>query len=233
MSRASSLFRLQETDLELDAGRARLAEIAQALAGNSAVQAAQARVRQAEDRLHKARAALTDAELAQQTLADKITADEARLYGGRIRNPKELQDLQAEVESLKRRRAAAEEHQLEALLEYEEAEAQLKAAREELSNAEAEAKRTNAALTAEWDRLTAREADLQAERESLLKLISPADRAQYERLRQTKKGRALARLEDGVCAACGIEPTAADRQLARRGAELVLCAGCGRILYAE
>lgn len=233
MSRASSLFRLQETDLELDAGRARLAEIAQALAGNPAVQAAQARARQAEAQLHKAKAALTDAELDQQTLADKIAADEARLYGGRIRNPKELQDLQAEVESLKRRRAAAEERQLLALLEYEEAEAQLKAARDHLSEAEAEARRTSAALTAEWDRLTAREADLQAERESLLTLITPADRAQYDKLRQAKKGRALARLEDGVCAACGMEPTAADRQLARRGAELVLCAGCGRILYAE
>jgi predicted nucleic acid-binding Zn-ribbon protein len=233
MSRASSLFRLQETDLALDAGRARLAEIAQALAGNPAVQAAQARARQAEAQLHKAKAALTDAELDQQTLADKIAADEARLYGGRIRNPKELQDLQAEVESLKRRRAAAEERQLEALLEYEDAEAQLKAARDHLNEAEAEARRTSAALTAEWDRLTAREADLQAERESLLTTIAAADRAQYEKLRHAKKGRALARLEDGVCAACGMEPTAADRQLARRGAELVLCAGCGRILYAE
>lgn len=233
MSRASSLFRLQETDLALDAGRARLAEIAQALAGNPALQVAQARAQQAEAQLHKARATLTDAELDQQALADKIAVDEARLYAGRIRNPKELQDLQAEVESLKRRRAAAEERQLEALLEYEEAEAQLKAARAQLSAAEAEARHASVNLTAERERLTARQADLQAEREALLTTITAADRAQYDKLRQAKKGRALARLEDGVCTACGIEPTAADRQLARRGTELVLCAGCGRILYAE
>jgi len=233
MSRASSLFRLQEADLELDAGRARLAEIAQALASNPAVQAAQARAQQAEVHLHKAKANLTDAELDQQTLADKIAADEARLYSGRIRNPKELQDLQAEVESLRRRRAAAEERQLEALLAYEEAEAQLKAAHDHLRATEAEAKRANAALTAEWDRLIARETNLKAERESLLTIITAADRAWYDKLRQAKKGRALARLEDGVCTACGMEPTAADRQNVRRGAELVLCAGCGRILYAE
>jgi predicted nucleic acid-binding Zn-ribbon protein len=233
MSRASSLYRLQEADLELDAGRARLAEIAQALAGNPIVQAAQARVQQAETHLHKAKATLTDAELDQKTIADKIVVDEARLYGGRIRNPKELQDLQAEVESLKRRRAVAEERQLEALLEFEEAESQLKAARNHLRDAEAEAKRANAALTVEWDRLTAREANLKAERESLLITIAAADRAQYEKLRQAKKGRALARLADDVCTACGIEPTAADRQIIRRGAELMPCTGCGRILYAE
>ncbi len=233
MSRASSLFRLQEADLELDAGRARLAEIAQALAGNPAVQAAQARARQAEAHLHQAKANLTDAELDHQTLADKIAVDEARLYSGRIRSPKELQDLQAEVESLRRRRAAAEERQLEALLAYEEAEAQLKAAHDQLRATEAEAKRANAALTAEWDRLIARETNLKAERESLLTVIPAADRAWYDKLRQAKKGRALARLEDGVCTACGMEPTAADRQNARRGAELVPCTGCGRILYAE
>lgn len=232
MSRASTLFRLQETDLALDACRVRLGEIEKALAANPAVQAAQARLAAAEAALHQARATLKDIELSTQTLTNKIAEAEGRLYGGKIRNPKELQDLQADVEMLKRRRAASEDDQLNALVAFEAAEGEQAAAQTALTQAQETAARANTALNEEWDRLVAREANLKAERESLSVTIPAADRALYDRLRLTKKGRPLARLQDDTCGGCGIEPTAAIRQEARRG-DLARCPGCERILYVE
>lgn len=232
MSRASSLYRLQETDLELDACRARLAEIETALSGSPAVQAARTRAQAAEAQLAKARAVLQDLELENAALDEKIREVEGRLYGGRVRNPKELQDLQADAESLKRRRAASEEQQLNALILFEETETQLAQAQADLRRAEEDAVRSNAALNAERAALTVRLTKLEAEREALGISIPTTDRQLYDRLRQHKHGRALSRLKDGVCTACGIEPSAALRQEAKRG-ELARCSGCDRILYME
>ena len=121
MSRVSNLFRLQEIDLEIDAARVRLAEIDQALRGDPAVQAARARLIAAESELRTARVSAQELEFESASLAAKISDAEQRLYSGRIRNPKELQDLQADIASLKRRRAAVEERQLDALIEAEKA----------------------------------------------------------------------------------------------------------------
>jgi predicted nucleic acid-binding Zn-ribbon protein len=233
MSRVSALYHVQELDLQLDACRARLAEIAKALESSPAVQAARVRLTTANARLRSARTALNEMELENQSLSEKIKDAERRLYGGGIRNPKELRDLQADVESLKRRLAAGEERQLEALIETETAETQAAGAQGDLQLAEAEAAREHGALMAERETLQGRVEAFSGEREALYPSILAADRGVYERLRATKHGRALSRLEDGTCAACGIAPSAAIRQEARRGSELVRCSGCDRILYAD
>ena len=79
----------------------------------------------------------------------------------------------------------------------------------------------------------ARPRRLEAERETLRVTVGDNDRQVYDRLRQAKHGRAVSRFEDGACAACGLEPTPAVRQEARRGTDLVRCPGCDRILYVE
>ena len=227
------MYRLQAIDLELDAGRNRLAEIEKALAGNPAVQAARVAVTEAEAQRHTALAALHDIELENGSLTAKIREAEGRLYSGTIRNPKELSDLQADVESLKRRLSAGEDQQLSAIEASEAAEAALDAANEALRSAEAEAASANAALTRERETLLNRAAKLDGEREAAAISIPAADRQVYDRLRQTKHGRPLSKLEVEVCAACGIEPTTLMMQSIRRGAELVRCTGCDRISYIE
>ncbi|MGQ0603727.1 MAG: zinc ribbon domain-containing protein [Anaerolineales bacterium] len=233
MSRVSALFRLQTIDLELDAARARLVEIERALASNPAVQAARAAVAQAEAQNHITAAALRIIELDNGSLTEKIREVEGRLYGGAIRNPKELSDLQADVDSLKRRLATGEDQQLTAIESAETAEAALAAATAALRAAEAEAARSDAALTAEREALQSRTGKLEGEREAASISIPAADRQLYERLKPAKHGRPLSRMESEVCAACGIEPTTLMMQSIRRGAELVRCTGCDRILYTE
>ncbi len=233
MSRVSNLFRLQEIDLEIDAARVRLAEIDQALRGDPAVQAARARLIAAENELRTARVSAQELEFESASLAAKISDAEQRLYSGRIRNPKELQDLQADIASLKRRRAAVEERQLDALIEAEKADTTAAGSQTELTQAETAAARFHSQLNVEQETLVARTRRLEAERETLRVTVGDNDRQVYDRLRQAKHGRAVSRFEDGACAACGLEPTPAVRQEARRGTDLVRCPGCDRILYVE
>lgn len=235
MSRASALFRLQELDLELDAGRARLSEVDAALANSQPVQAARAALLSAQAQGRSARAALQELELGNQALTAKIGEIEQRLYGGSIRNPKELSELQTDIDSLKRRRATGEEQQLNALIDVEAAEAKTNSAEADLRQAEQNAQLAQADLHAERAGLQTRLAKLEGEREGAGASVPAADRQVYERLRQSRRGRAVARLDksDGVCSDCGIEPSAIVRQDARRGLDLVRCPGCDRILYID
>ena len=233
MSRGSSLHRLQAIDLELDACRVRLAAIAAALGDDPSVQAARTRLLSAESRQRAARVTLQELEHESLGLTEKIREAEQRLYSGTIRNPKELRDLQAEIESLKRRLAASEEQQLNALIDSEVAETQAAGTEAELHQVEDHATREQSALYAERAGLQSRVAKLDGEREATAAPLPAADRDLYERLRQSRRGRAVASLEDGVCGGCGIEPSALSRQEVRRGADLVRCPGCDRILYAD
>lgn len=232
MSRISDLFRLQELDLERERWVSRQAEIDRALADNAAVQTAQAAVAEAHARLNQARGRARALEHDLLTLNAKITDLDKRLYGGRVSNPKELRDLQAEIQSQQRRRAALEEQQFAALIESETAETQLAAAQHHLQTAETAWHAGSASLRAEHTQITARLASLDDERATLTARISQADMATYHRLRVSKNGRALARLDDGVCNACWVEPNANLAQQARRGQEPAFCPNCGRILYA-
>lgn len=232
MSRISDLFRLQELDLERERWVSRQADIDRTLADEAGVQAAQAAVAHAHAQFTRARGQAQTLEHEMQALTGKMHELEQRLYGGRLSNPKELRDLQADVQSHQRRRAALEEQQFTALIESETAETQLAAAQHQLQTAETAWHSGNTSLRTERAQIAERLVGLDDERTSLTNRIRPDDLATYQRLRASKNGRALARLDDGVCNACWVEPSATLAQQARRGQEPALCPNCGRILYA-
>lgn len=233
MSRSATLLQLQGIDLELDAHRARLGAIEAALGDDPAVREAQRAMLEAHGQLHTARVAVQNLEYDGQVLSEKIAEVGDRMYSGAVTNPKELQDLQKDVDSLKRRRGVLEEQQFEALVAAEAAEVRHASLQRQLQEAEAQAAQSNNSLLEELQRLLASVQRLEGGREGLYGLIPAADRNVYERLRQSKKGRAVAALEDGACSLCGVAPSSSRIQSARQGNELILCGNCGRILAAD
>jgi uncharacterized protein len=232
MSRVSSLHRLQEIDLSSDRSRARLAEIEQLLEEAEAVRAARVVHDQAQARLLAGQAAVKDAELAAATQRTKLENAERALYGGGVHNPKELQELQADVESLKRHLSSLEDRLLEAMVALEDVAGEAGRAEDELARAEAEQIGAQASLAGERTRVQARLAALEAEREAALSGVPEGDLALYARLRDSMGGLALATLQEGSCGACGVGISAAERQTVRGGSDLYRCPQCGRILYA-
>src|SRR5574338_1554039 len=128
MSQPFKLYRLQQIDSQLDRIRGRLREIEIAMNENAALQEAKRRTAQAEAELEASRKSLHRAEQESQDQRVKIEQTEATLYGGRVHNPKELQDLQNETAALKRYQGVLEDRQLESMLLVEEAEETLQQA---------------------------------------------------------------------------------------------------------
>ena len=227
------LARLNEIDLAVDAEKARLAEIAEALREPAALIAARRGLAQAETDLAHCRAVQTELEAAQSDAAGKLARAETRLYGGSVRNPKELEDLQRDVAQLRRQLSQVEDHLLEALICAETA-----------TQAQGEQTAAVARLTAEWERkqaaLRVEQAQLKAKlsaetaRQTAARQAVPATLlATYDNLRPRRGGRAVAQLDGDECSACLVAASPFSLEAARFGDELVYCSNCGRLLWGE
>ncbi len=232
MSRALSLYRLQAIDLDTDRARTRLKEIEAALGDSEALPRARSQLAEAEARLQASSRAAKSAEHAVASHQAKLEQAETALYGGRIRNPKELQDLQNEVEALRRYKPTLEERLLDALVELEEAELLRESLAEEVSRLEALLSAKRSLLIEERERVLADIERLGAEREAALASIADGDQHLYDRLRASRGSMAVALLQDDSCSACGMAQSHSERQAIRMGGDLVCCKHCGRILYA-
>ncbi len=232
MSRVSSLHRLQQFDLKIDRATARLEEIRAILEGSEALARSRQKLAEAENHLRAARSAHKDAELAVEGQRTKIEQTEQKLYGGTVKNPKELQDLQQEAEALMRYLSTLEDRLLEAMVKLEEAEEEERAARDELERTEQELAREHNALKAEQQELEAEVARLSEERAVAAASTQSDDLQTYEELRRRLGGLAVAMVESGSCSACGLTISASLLQVIRRADDLSRCTQCGRILYA-
>ena len=233
MSKAETLYHLQNIDLEIDERSRRLKEVKAILEGNEELERARQALQDGEKKLSRQRTRLRDQELEMRSLANKIASVEDRLYSGRIKNPKELANRQDEVQYLKRRKGGLEDQVLEAMIEVEESEASVTEQRERLARLEDEWQETQARLSAEQNELVNRLRQLKAKRAKLQKTIEAGDLALYEDLRRRRGGRAVALLEGDLCQACRVTLPSSKAQQARQGEALTLCGSCERILYVE
>jgi uncharacterized protein len=232
MNQSSQLYQVQKIDTALDQANARLAEIMRIIEADKSVHTAQEHVSAATKSVHSARRALTNIEDNVKAVQIKIQTSEASLYGGKIRNPKELQDLQSEITALKRRHSSLEDDQLEAMLAYEDAENVLDEANKSLVDVKADFASRQASLIGEQSQLIKTVERLQAERNATVQSILPDNLQFYERLRKQKRGLAVVLVEDGSCSGCGSSVRPAEIQTARSPSQMLPCSSCGRILYA-
>ena len=229
MSVAGELYRLQKLDQETDSKHRRLIEVLSAIQDSQAVRAAQQRLSTASARAMQRTVHQTDLELKLQGLIDKSNRETERLYGGSVRNPKELEDLQGEIASLRRRQARLEDDLLQAMIDSEEANAVLETARDDLAAAETSMSERQMELGAEQAALSQRIANLARERTAVTVRIGAGDIASYEALRKRKGGFAVAGVVGDACSACGVA-VSSNRKWHIREGELVHCANCERII---
>lgn len=232
MSLSFHLFQLQKLDTQVSSATSRIAEINRLLAQNEPLVQAQSHLDSAADRLKTARAKLREVEISVHNKRIKAEQSEAVLYGGTVKNPKELQDLQTEIAALKRAIGQLEDSQLELMVAVEEAEQNFRGDEAQLNHVKAEQAGQSASLLGETSTLQALLGRLEVERKALVSQINPALLDTYTQLRATKRGLAVVPVEDDCCTACGSTLTAAEIQAARSSTRLVYCPMCGRILYS-
>ncbi|MCK4832613.1 MAG: hypothetical protein KAS81_07585 [Anaerolineales bacterium] len=230
MGRSADLYSLQITDLDLDAATQRLDTVNQELLDTGELMSARQRLENAREELRAWGTQQRDQELTLSSLEHKKRASEQRLYGGKIRNPKELSDLHEEVASLNRRKAVIEDELLETMLMVEEGEEEQDQAVESLTAIESDWKATQARLHSEKESLEEKLSDLADLRQQQIAIPPAADLAKYEHLRQRKRGRPVALLNGAECQRCMTGVSAA-RVKEARGEGLAICGTCGRILH--
>ena len=155
---------------------------------------------------------------------------EQRLYGGEVRNVRDLEGLQKNLQGVRDRVSDLETTILEAMEGLEGVEAELGPARQGLAQAEQllarqrlEGGRRLAVIEAELPRLD-------AERARLAGRVEPAVLTEYERARSRAGGIGVARLSGATCGSCGVEVSPLMVSRLRKWDRVYACESCGRIL---
>lgn len=205
----------------LDPGKALMAEIKR-------LEAARDAANEAYKALHGEQ---TDIELKQKGIDEKVKKIEKDLYGGKVVNPREVENFQKEVEVLKKQRGDLDGRLLE-LWDL------VPPAKKDLDNAEKAVQEKRAILKEHQAAVVIKQAELQhafkaaqAKREPAAKKVDAATLARYDANRQRHEGVGMSRIEkNGSCEQCGTLLPRKTVELAKDG-KMTTCEACGRILY--
>lgn len=235
MSVFQQLLRVQEHDTAVDRLRHRRSTLPE-LAELAAVEQSLARV---ESALKDASARLAAAAREQRRLEDELAATEGRitdverrLYSGVVSAPRELQAMQADAESLRRRRTALEDEVLDAMAAWEPVDAEVSGLEAERARLDDEGARLRA-LVAEAQAGIDAELGAEEARRAEAATGLPSDLTSlYERLRARHGGVGAAPLVGVRCGGCHLTLPATEVDRIRREPPdaLITCDQCGRIL---
>lgn len=233
MSRVADLYQLQELDLAIDAARASLAAVEEGLGRDEEVVEARGEVERWEETFAELRRRQRDLELVVEVQRSRVGPVEHKLYDGSVRNPRELADLQQDLEALTRHLRGQEDELLNLMLQVDEAEAGLREARAALAEVEGRWRREQEELRAQQGSLQEELASLEERRALQAQKVDPAAMVLYTPLRERHQGRAVAKVERGMCQGCRISLPTTVLQRVRPGTDLVQCPSCQRILYVS
>lgn len=230
MSQGRALHQVQEIELAIIEHARKIKDINARLADDEEIRRLQARFEAAQSALADIAKRVRGMESQIETVVTKRQAAETRLYSGKVKNPKELQDMQREVESLTRRRAELDDELLLLMMAREEADQAFQQSEADLKDRRGKREAEERGLRKDKADLTEKAEGLMAKRKQSLKGIQAAALKTYSGLRRAKSNRPVAVLKDKACGACGIEQNGAIIAAIHRDEHLVKCRHCGRIL---
>jgi predicted nucleic acid-binding Zn-ribbon protein len=162
----------------------------------------------------------------------RMMRDQQRLDSGQVGSPRELENLQSEITSLRRRQGELEDVELEVMERREAVQTRLR---------ELEAERVQVAQALEaaererdtaWAEIDAEAEKASTDRAALAASLSPDLLALYEKLRESSGGVGAAALHRGRCEGCHLQLNTTDLNNLRAAPadEVVRCEECRRIL---
>ena len=166
-----------------------------------------------------------------QQIDDKVKHEQGRLYSGEVSNPKELSNIQAELDALRRRKSHLEDEELEVMerresIEKEHGDLLTSMTDLEAKVADATQRRDHASVEIS-DELTR----LAKERAEIVPTLNSEVVDLYEDIRARRGGIAVGALVDGTCRACGLPLSPMQRDEIKRSDEpIIRCENCRRLL---
>ena len=158
--------------------------------------------------------------------------DRDRMDAGLIANPKDLERMQHELETLQRRISVLEDEELEVMEQLEEAQTALTALQQQIVEIDDKLEVVTAARDKQAGEINAELTAIGTRRDPLVAEVPEDLLALYERLRAQKGGVGAAALRARQCGGCmlSLDPAELARVKALPEDEVVRCQECQRIL---
>jgi predicted nucleic acid-binding Zn-ribbon protein len=229
MSRASTLQSLQQIDDRIATLTSEIAVTEASLRGDPELD----RLRAAEAAAHEEHRTLGSsaklAELEAASLQARIREMDRRLYGGTVRNPAELMEMQRELDVLRGKLSTAEDDALGRMEDVDVSMASLQHASAAVAARDAQRSAAMEPLRERLATLNAERDVLNAERDALRAETDPGDLSLYARIAAHRRP-AVTSLAGEFCAGCHMPVSNEERRAVRTGTGLTQCANCDRIL---
>lgn len=174
------LYELQKIDLEIRREQETLDEINRQLGDNETVLGARAELLAEEEHLSDIGQQQRDVEWEIEDLRSRIAQINDKLYGGNVKNPKELVSLEQEVGILKTNMRQKEDQLLDMMADAETSQKRLKLSTEQLKKLEGEWQQEQKALTQRQTEVRNRLVDFKERRQSVSADIVPEALELYE-----------------------------------------------------
>lgn len=228
-----SLVQLQGVDTVLAARRETLADVIRQLDDTAALEELRVQCAEAQAAVTVLQPDLRNAELELESTRGHLADVEGKLYGGSVKNPKELVSLQQDATSIQARAKDQEDAALAVMTRVEQLQQASADLTQQLATAEEERRALETDLKQQQVQLEAEIAKLEEQRQGIAQYVPSRDMQVYSTLLTTRQGKAVARLERSLCHGCRITLPMSIQQRVRADQALVQCPSCNRILYVE
>jgi uncharacterized protein len=158
--------------------------------------------------------------------------DQHKMDSGAVSNPKDLERMQHEMETLQRRISVLEDEELEVMEQLEEAQVTLRRLQEEMHATDERLAELNGAREGLAGEIKAELAIVETRRDPLVADVPDDLLALYEKLRAAKGGIGAAALRARQCGGCmiSLDPSELARIKTLADDEVLRCEECQRIL---
>lgn len=230
MSQRAFLYNLQLFDNQMDVISDRISIIDKIINSKKEIFESKKTLDEIISKIEIKKKEISEIETQSNKLVTKLKQNNDALYAGKIKNPKEMQSIEEENLSLKKRIQAYEESLFELMLVNEENEQELKIDSERHDNLILLKEKEKSALLIEKQELNDSLEKLIIEKSPIEKQIKDELVQKYNHLR-TKNRLAVATVKENACTACGNTISPAEIQKIKSATEEYYCQICKRILY--
>jgi hypothetical protein len=231
MTIMADLAALQEVDSEIDRLVKSAGELRARIADDPALRQLLALRNSVATSLQQSQLAQRDLEGRSQSEATEIKRREDRLASGRLKTPADYTATQHEIEQHTKRRFDLDDELIAKMEDVEAATARLKQIDRDVAQAKATRLHQVQGDMSALKELETATAAKRAERVASEAYLTAGTKSMYERLRQTKAGRAVSVVQGLKCGVCHVTVPSSTLAKARPGTALVPCETCGRLLY--
>lgn len=227
------LWDMQELDLAISAYKTKIEE-APGLSGvdeaKEELKELEVKLSAQEENLRNDQKHLRQLEMRTQKIVDDRKELSDNMYGGKITNVKELEQMHRRMDQLAEEKKKLEEEIINLMESIEEQEEMMKETGLAISKKKEELEEKEKRLQADLARFNKELSHLENERVTQAEKIEPKYMERYIVLAEKHQGRPLSKVENDICGACRVFISSAQRGHLYNPGALVYCENCGRLL---